>query len=117
MSTPTASTVAPNGAPRSPFSVLRSPSSPNGAPTPSLHAFILAGGRGERFWPISTFARPKQFCTLFGGKPLIAQAVDRLAGLVPQENIRIITSADLVHWTHEPNAITADAHGSIFSGS
>ena len=103
MSSPTASTVAPNGASRSPFSVLRSPSSPDGAPTatPSLHAFILAGGRGERFWPISTFNRPKQFCTLFGGKPLIAQAVDRLAGLVPQENIRIITSADLVTATRD----------------
>lgn len=63
---------------------------------PQLHAFILAGGRGERFWPLSTFARPKQFCSLFGGTPLLAQAVGRLRGLVPEANIRVITSADLV---------------------
>ena len=96
MSAPTASSVAPQGRP---FSVLRSPFS--GGEAATLHAFILAGGRGERFWPISTFNRPKQFCTLFGGKPLIAQAVDRLAGLVPQANIRIITSADLVPATRD----------------
>ena len=96
MSDPTASSVAPQGRP---FSVLRSPFS--GGEAATLHAFILAGGRGERFWPISTFNRPKQFCTLFGGKPLIAQAVDRLAGLVPQANIRIITSADLVPATRD----------------
>ena len=66
-----------------------------------LHAFILAGGRGERFWPLSTFARPKQFTTLFGGTPLIAQAVGRLEGLVPPANIRVITSADLVAATRE----------------
>lgn len=66
-----------------------------------LHAFILAGGRGERFWPLSTFARPKQFTTLFGGTPLIAQAVGRLEGLIPPANIRVITSADLVAATRE----------------
>ena len=66
-----------------------------------LHAFILAGGRGERFWPLSTFTRPKQFCTLFGGKPLIAQAVGRLRGLVPEANVRVVTSADLVAATRD----------------
>ncbi len=60
------------------------------------YAFILAGGRGERFWPLSTFHRPKQFVTLFEGKPLIAHAVERLTGLVPAERIYVITSADLV---------------------
>ncbi len=60
------------------------------------HAFILAGGRGERFWPLSTHDRPKQFVTLFGGKPLIAHAVDRLTGLVPPERVHVITSADLI---------------------
>ena len=69
--------------------------------TTHLHAFILAGGRGERFWPLSTYARPKQFTTLFGGTPLIAQAVARLQGLVPEANIAVITSADLVPATRE----------------
>lgn len=62
----------------------------------NIHAFILAGGRGERFWPLSTFARPKQFVSLFGGKPLLAHAAERLQGLVPPERIHVITSADLV---------------------
>ncbi|MEI6211286.1 MAG: sugar phosphate nucleotidyltransferase [bacterium] len=63
------------------------------------YAVILAGGRGERFWPLSTAARPKQFLTLFGGKTLLAQAVDRLAGLIPPERILVITSRDLVDAT------------------
>ncbi len=62
----------------------------------TLYAFILAGGRGERFWPLSTFARPKQFVTLFGGKSLLAHAADRLEGLVPDECLHVITSADLL---------------------
>ena len=66
----------------------------------NVYAFILAGGRGERFWPLSTFNRPKQFVTLFGGKPLLAHAVDRLEGLVPPERIHVITSADLIPATH-----------------
>ncbi len=60
------------------------------------YAVILAGGRGERFWPLSTAARPKQFLTLFGGKTLLSQAVERLAGLMPPERILVITSRDLV---------------------
>lgn len=66
-----------------------------------VYAVIMAGGRGERFWPLSTAARPKQFLTLFGGKPLVAQAVDRLAGFVPPERILIITSRELVPATRE----------------
>ncbi|MFZ4395597.1 MAG: mannose-1-phosphate guanylyltransferase [Kiritimatiellia bacterium] len=64
-----------------------------------VYAVIMAGGRGERFWPLSTAARPKQFLTLFGGKTLLAQAVDRLAGLIPPERILVITSRDLVDAT------------------
>lgn len=66
---------------------------------PSLsnaYAVILAGGRGERFWPLSRAARPKQFIDLFGGKPLLRIAIDRLEGLLPPERILVITSRDLV---------------------
>ena len=71
---------------------------------PSLshaYAVIMAGGRGERFWPLSTTARPKQFLTLFGGRTLLTHAVDRLAGVIPPERILIITSRDLVPLTRE----------------
>ena len=47
---------------------------------PVFYAAILSGGSGERFWPISTQKRPKQFLSVFGGKSLIRQAVSALAG-------------------------------------
>ena len=61
-----------------------------------FYAVILSGGSGERFWPLSTPDRPKQFLSVFGGKSLIRQAVDRLKGLVPFERILIITAGTLV---------------------
>lgn len=60
------------------------------------YAIIMAGGKGERFWPLSTTRRPKQLLALVGGKPLIVQAVDRLQGIVPPERILIVTNRDLV---------------------
>ncbi len=65
------------------------------------YAVILAGGRGERFWPLSTVARPKQFISLFGGMPLLRLAVDRLSGLVPPERILIVTGRHLIEATRE----------------
>lgn len=59
-------------------------------------AVILAGGRGERFWPLSRAHRPKQLLALVGNKTLLAQAVERLNGLVPPERVLVITNADLV---------------------
>jgi mannose-1-phosphate guanylyltransferase len=55
-------------------------------------ALILAGGSGERFWPLSRQARPKQLLNLFGDKALIEETLDRLEGLVPRENILILTN-------------------------
>jgi mannose-1-phosphate guanylyltransferase len=65
------------------------------------YAVIMAGGKGERFWPLSTSKHPKQLLALVGDKPLIAQAVDRLEGLVPPENVFVVTNADLVEATRE----------------
>ncbi len=62
----------------------------------SYYAVILAGGKGERFWPLSTSRKPKQLLSLVGERPLLAQAVERLAGLVPPENVFVITNRDLV---------------------
>ncbi len=63
------------------------------------YAVIMAGGRGERFWPLSTSKRPKQLLALVGGAPLIAQAVDRIEGLIPPENVFVVTSAGLIDAT------------------
>ena len=65
------------------------------------YAVIMAGGKGERFWPLSTSKHPKQLLALVGDTPLIAQAVDRLDGLVPPENVFVVTNADLVDATRE----------------
>ena len=63
------------------------------------YAIIMAGGDGERFWPVSTPRRPKQFVDIFGGKPLIRHAFDRLAGLVPPERVLVVTASRLVPLT------------------
>ena len=62
----------------------------------SVWAAILAGGAGTRFWPLSTPERPKQLLPLAGDRPLLAQAVERLDGLVPPERILILTGPFLV---------------------
>ena len=67
----------------------------------NAYAVIMAGGNGERFWPISTRAKPKQFLSLFGGKPLLALAVERLKGLLPPERIFVITADRLLCATAE----------------
>ena len=65
------------------------------------YAVILAGGKGERFWPLSRSRKPKQLLSLVGGKPLLALAVERLESLIPPERVFVITSADLVEVTRE----------------
>lgn len=62
-------------------------------------AVILAGGSGERFWPLSTAEHPKQFLRVFGGESLIRQSVSRLKGLVEPKNIFVITAKALVETT------------------
>ena len=59
-------------------------------------AIILAGGSGERFWPLSTPEKPKQFLSVFGSESLIRQSVSRLKGLVKPEDVFVITSKALV---------------------
>ena len=53
---------------------------------------IMAGGRGERFWPLSREKMPKQLITLLGKRSFLQQAVDRVLPLVPVKNIFIITN-------------------------
>lgn len=55
------------------------------------HAVIMAGGSGTRLWPLSREDRPKQLLKLFGGKSLLRLAFERLSGLLPPEQIYVIT--------------------------
>ncbi|MEO8579713.1 MAG: sugar phosphate nucleotidyltransferase [Gemmatimonadales bacterium] len=59
-------------------------------------AVVLAGGVGSRFWPLSTPERPKQLLPLVSGKPLLQDAIDRLAPIVEPSRTLVLTNADLV---------------------
>ncbi|MDA7977363.1 MAG: mannose-1-phosphate guanylyltransferase [Pirellulales bacterium] len=61
-----------------------------------LHAVIMAGGSGTRFWPVSRRDRPKQLIALAGERTMIQMTVDRLQGLVGPEQTLIVTNQRLV---------------------
>lgn len=57
------------------------------------HLVIMAGGIGSRFWPMSTPERPKQFVDVLGtGRTFIQMTVDRFKGILPAENVWVVTS-------------------------
>jgi mannose-1-phosphate guanylyltransferase len=57
-----------------------------------LHAVVMSGGSGTRFWPQSRRDRPKQLQPLAGETSLLQQAFDRLEGLVPADRTWIVTN-------------------------
>ncbi len=61
-----------------------------------LHAVIMAGGTGTRFWPTSRAATPKQLLSLVGDSTMIRQTVDRLGDLVTPAQTLIVTNQRLV---------------------
>ena len=58
-----------------------------------LHAMIMAGGGGTRFWPRSRVRRPKQFLTVTGERSLLQAAYDRIEAQTQPERTWIVTSA------------------------
>ena len=61
-----------------------------------MHAIIMAGGSGTRFWPLSRRLKPKQLLALFSDKTMLAETVERLAPLSSPEDTLIVTGAHLV---------------------
>jgi mannose-1-phosphate guanylyltransferase len=61
-----------------------------------LHAVIMAGGTGTRFWPASRAASPKQLLPLVGKSTMIRQTVERIEGLIPLERTLVVTNKKLV---------------------
>ncbi len=57
------------------------------------HAVIMAGGVGQRLWPLSRAARPKQLLKIAGGKSLLRESYLRLAHFLPPESIYVISSS------------------------
>src|SRR5574344_1770482 len=59
----------------------------------NIQVIIMAGGVGSRFWPMSTPNYPKQFIDIMGcGRTFIQLTFDRFKGVVPPENVWIVTS-------------------------
>uniref|UniRef100_Q3APK3 Mannose-6-phosphate isomerase, type 2 n=1 Tax=Chlorobium chlorochromatii (strain CaD3) TaxID=340177 RepID=Q3APK3_CHLCH len=58
-----------------------------------VYAVVMGGGFGKKLWPVSKRKRPKQFIDLFNDGTMILKTLQRIAGLVPEENILVITSA------------------------
>ena len=57
------------------------------------HLVIMAGGIGSRFWPMSTPECPKQFVDILGtGRTFLQMTFDRFKGLIPAENVWVVTS-------------------------
>src|SRR3989454_643168 len=65
----------------------------NSSASKDRFVIIMAGGKGERFWPVSREKTPKQLIKLLGGRSFLQQAVDRVLPLVPIKNILVITNA------------------------
>jgi len=61
-----------------------------------LHAMIMAGGGGTRFWPRSRNARPKQFLAFSGEHSLLQSTYHRLRPILPAERIWVVTGAAYV---------------------
>ena len=67
-----------------------------------LTAVIMAGGRGERFWPKSRTHCPKQFLALTGdGETMLQKTFRRISGLVAPENIYIVTNQEYMPLVRE----------------
>lgn len=66
-----------------------------------LHAVIMAGGSGTRFWPASRKNRPKQFLQLAADRPLLRLTYERLAPMVPAERIWVVTASSTAALTRE----------------
>src|SRR5215467_4154031 len=60
----------------------------------TIHAVILAGGRGTRFWPRSRTRTPKQLLNIVGKETMLEQTVARLRPLIPAGRIWTVTTAE-----------------------
>jgi len=81
------------------------------------YAVIMAGGRGERFWPLSRQARPKQLLPIISEKTMLEETLDRILPLVPLDHVVVVTDNELKEAILQnvpllgPDNIIAEPHG------
>lgn len=66
-----------------------------------LCALIMAGGKGTRFWPLSTEEKPKQFLNLIGEDTMIQMTINRIKPIIPIERIFVCTGEKYVDLVKE----------------
>lgn len=66
-----------------------------------LCALIMAGGKGTRFWPLSTEEKPKQFLNLIGKDTMIQMTINRIKPIIPMERIFVCTGDKYVSLVKE----------------
>lgn len=66
-----------------------------------LCALIMAGGKGTRFWPLSTEEKPKQFLNLIGEDTMIQMTINRIKPIIPIERIFVCTGTKYVNLVKE----------------
>ena len=66
-----------------------------------LCALIMAGGKGTRFWPLSTEEKPKQFLNLIGEETMIQMTVNRIKPIIPIERVFVCTGEMYVDLVQE----------------
>lgn len=66
-----------------------------------LCALIMAGGKGTRFWPLSTEEKPKQFLKLLSDRTMIQMTVDRIKDIIPIDRIFVSTGENYVDLVKE----------------
>lgn len=66
-----------------------------------LTALIMAGGKGTRFWPLSTEEKPKQFLNLIGEETMIQMTINRIKPIIPIDRIFVCTGAMYVDLVKE----------------
>lgn len=66
-----------------------------------LCALIMAGGKGTRFWPLSTEEKPKQFLNLIGNDTMIQMTINRIKPIIPIERIFVCTGKRYVSLVKE----------------
>ena len=60
-----------------------------------IYGVIMAGGKGERFWPLSRAHKPKQFLKLTSDKTMLEETIERVKPLIPIDNIRIVAGESM----------------------